>query len=133
IGRRALLGRESSVAVVQIETANALPDQAAGWDGVDLLIINASVAAILSQLNERQVAAVADWISVRGRLFLSLGREGATMLSQSPWLAELAGLPLGAETIRLDPAALETYTYTLSQSPLSPLDGYPLPAQGGRT
>ncbi len=131
IGRSALLGRESSVAVTQIDAANALPDQAVGWDGVDLLIINASGAGILSELNQRQIAAVADWISGGGRLFLSLGREGAALLSQSRWLAELAGLPVDAELIRLDPAALETYTS--SQSPLSPLDGYPLPPQGGRT
>ena|GEM_PF-1045977 len=131
IGRSALLGRDSSLAVVQVETAQTLPDEAAGWDGVDLLIINAAGAAVLSQLNERQVAAVADWVSSGGRLFLSLGKEGAALLSQSPWLAELASLPRAAETLRLDPAALETYTS--SQSPLAPLDGYALPEQGGRT
>lgn len=131
IGQSTLLGREAGVAVVQVENGEALPDQAVGWDGVDLLVINTSGAAIVGQLDERQIAAVVDWVSGGGRVLLSLGKDGAALLSQSPWLAELAQLPLTAEAIRLDPAALETYTS--SQSPLPPLEGYRLPEQGGRT
>lgn len=131
IGQSALLGRESGVAVVQIEAAADLPDQSVGWDGVDLLVINPSGAAIVNQLDERQAAALVDWVTEGGRLLLSLGKDGAAMLAPSPWLSELAGLTLANETLQIDPAALETYTS--SQTPLPPLDAYPLPEQGGRT
>jgi hypothetical protein len=131
IGRSELIGRESSIAVSQIASAGDLPDQATGWDGVDLLIINASGTELLASLDQERIAAIIRWVTGGGRLLVTLGRDGKAMLSAAPWLAELIELPARTGSIRLDPASLETYMS--SQSPLPTLDGYELPAQGGRT
>ncbi|TVP93949.1 MAG: DUF4350 domain-containing protein [Planctomycetaceae bacterium] len=131
IGQNELLGREATVAVSTIETAADLPDRLAGWEGVDLLVINPPGMPVLQTLDPGQIAALTDWVRQGGRLLVSLGSDGAEMLSTSPWIAELIGVQPGGALIRLDPAALETYV--ASSVPLPTLDGYPLPLEGGRT
>lgn len=134
IGRNDLLARESSVAVSQVVSASDLPDRAAGWEGVDLLVITANGRAILRTLDPPRVAALTSWLRNGGRLFVSLGRSGAEMLAEVDWLADLIGIAPGGTIQKLDPASLETYT--TSQTPLPTLDSYPLPtaeASGGRT
>ncbi len=131
IGRSELLGRDASVAVAKIAAAADLPDQAAGWEGVDLLVVNATGTQLLASLDQDRIAAIAHWFTNGGRLLVSLGKEGEAMLSAAPWLAELIELPLQPASIRLDPGELEQYT--LSTSRLPTLAGYELPAQGGRT
>lgn len=131
IGKNDLLGREASVATSIIESADELPDATAGWEGVDLLVINQPGAAILGDLSETQVATIQAWIRGGGRLFVSLGKGGTSLLEKSPWLSPLTAVGVDAAAIRLDPAALETFTS--SQSRLSPLDGITLPETGGRT
>lgn len=131
IGKNDLLGREASVATSIIESADELPDATAGWEGVDLLVINQPGAAILGELSETQIATIQAWIRGGGRLFVSLGKGGTTLLEKSPWLSQLTAVGADAAAIRLDPAALETFTS--SQSRLLPLDGITLPETGGRT
>ena len=131
IGQNELLGREASVATSVIESADELPDATAGWEGVDLLVINQPGAAILGELSETQIATIQAWIRGGGRLFVSLGKGGTSLLEKSPWLSGLTAVGVDAVAIRLDPAALETFTS--SQSRLSPLDGITLPETGGRT
>lgn len=126
IGRNDLLAREATVAVSQVASATELPDRAAGWEGVDLLVITPNGRAILRALDPAQVAALTSWLRSGGRLFVTLGRSGAELLSEVGWLAELIGIAPGAAIQKLDPASLETYT--TSQTPLPTLDGYPLPA-----
>jgi len=130
IGRNELLGRESSVAVSQIHRGADVPDQTAGWEGVDLLIINAPGQSILAELSQSQIKAIERWIHGGGRLFLPLGKDAVAMLGQSPWLAELAGLDSEPSLVRIDPAALETFTS--SQTRLSTLDGISLTTASGR-
>jgi hypothetical protein len=131
IGQNELLAREASVATSVIESADELPDATAGWEGVDLLVINQPGAAILGELSETQIATIQAWIRGGGRLFVSLGKGGTSLLEKSPWLSGLTAVGVDAVAIRLDPAALETFTS--SQSRLSPLDGITLPETGGRT
>lgn len=131
IGKNELLGRESSVATSIIESASELPDAIAGWEGVDLLVINQPGLAILGELSDRQVATIDAWVRTGGRLFVSLGKGGQTLLEKSPWLSRLVSVTADASPIRIDPAALETFTS--SQSRLSQLDGIALPESGGRS
>jgi len=131
IGKNELLGREATVAVSSIETAADLPDRLAGWEGVDLLVINPPGMPVLQTLDSGQIAALTDWVRQGGRLLVSLGSDGAEMLTTSPWIAELIGIEPGGALQRLDPAALETYV--ASSVPLPTLDSYPLPLEGGRT
>lgn len=131
IGKNELLGRESSVATSIIESADDLPDALAGWEGVDLLVINQSGAAILSEMAEPQIATIQAWIRGGGRLFVSLGKGGGAFLKALPWLASLTAVAPDADAIRIDPAALETFTS--SQTRLAQLDGVELPETGGRT
>lgn len=128
IGRNELLAREASVAVSRVDSAGDLPDRAAGWEGVDLVVITASGRAVLQTLDAPRVAALTSWLRNGGRLFVSLGRSGAEMLAEVDWLASLIGIAPGGTIQKLDPASLETYT--TSQTPLPTLDGYPLPAVG---
>jgi len=130
IGRNELLGRASSVAVSKITSGADLPDQTAGWEGVDLLIINAAGQSILADLSISQITSIQRWIHGGGRLFLPLGKEAKAMLSQSPWLAEMAGVDSELSLVRIDPAALETFTS--SQTRLPTLDGISLATAGGR-
>lgn len=131
IGKNELLGREPSVATSIIESADELPDATTGWEGVDLLVVNQPGAEILSGLSEPQIATIEAWIRGGGRLFVSLGKGGPALLESSPWLSRLTSIAADAPSIRLDPAALETFTS--SQSRLSALDGVALPETGGRT
>jgi hypothetical protein len=131
IGQNELLGRDSAVAMAKIGSADELPDQTAGWEGVDFLIVNPPGQSVLRSLSADQVAALLGWVHGGGRLFLSLGAEGGELLAGSPWLAALAGLPPTAAPIRIDPAGVETYAS--SQAPLKPLDGLSLAETGGRT
>ncbi|HBJ37493.1 MAG TPA: hypothetical protein DDZ51_22610 [Planctomycetaceae bacterium] len=131
IGKNDLLGRDASVATSIIESSDELPDATAGWEGVDLLVINQPGAAILSELSESQIETIQAWVRGGGRLFVSLGKGGTSLLEKSPWLARLTSVAADSPAIRLDPAALETFTS--SQSRLSPLDGITLPETGGRT
>jgi len=131
IGKNELLGRASSVATSIIESADDLPDAFAGWEGVDLLVINQAGAAILSEMSEPQIATIQAWVRGGGRLFVSLGKGGGAFLKASPWLVSLTAVDPDAAAIRIDPAALETFTS--SQSRLAPLDGVALPETGGRT
>lgn len=128
IGRNDLLAREATVAVSQIASADELPDRAAGWEGVDLLVITPNGQTILRALDPARIAALTAWLRNGGRLFVTLGRSGGELLTEVGWLAELIGIAPGSAIQKLDPASLETYT--TSQTPLPNLDGYPLPTAG---
>lgn len=132
IGRNVLLKREPSVAVSVIGAATALPDQAIGLAGVDLIILGPSGVDVLAGLTTRQGEAVSQWVHRGGRLLISLGKDTQSMLGSAPWLNGL--LPFDAKslkTIRLDPSAMETFTS--SQSRLPVLEAAELPLRGGET
>jgi hypothetical protein len=133
IGKNDLLGRGASVAVAKIGRAQELPDRLPGWEGVDQVVISASGLDVLQAIDPWRAAALAGWVSGGGRLLISLGEEGAAMIDAAPWLADLAGIAPGLTDteLPLDPAALETYT--AAQTRLDDINGYPLPASGGKT
>lgn len=130
IGRNELLDRQATVAVSQIRHPDALPDQTAGWEGVDLLVISPGAAPLLGSLDTARWDALQRWLRGGGQLLLSLGRTGGELLQSLPQLASLVDIDGHDQPLRLDPAALETFT--TSQTPLAPLEGYPLPLTGSR-
>ena len=139
IGRNELLGREASIAVARIDAVSDLPDDVAGWEAVDLLVINPAGLDLLGRLGPAEIAAIERWLVEGGQLFVSLGGRGGELLQSAPWLAGLVGVRPDQSLLRLDPGGLETFT--TSQSPLADasgnavadIAGYPLPVSGGRT
>ncbi len=131
IGRNDLLGRESSVAVSRIRTGSDFPDQAMGLFGVDLLIMGPSGIAALRELTPQQGSALVTWVRRGGRVIISLGKDAKAIFAAAPWLHEIVSVNVNSNPIRLDPAAIETFTS--SQSPLSVLDATELPVIGGHT
>ena len=132
IGANELLDRGAQVAVSRPTDAAELPNSVLGYDGVDLMLINASGADLLRSLSPRQRTAIQQWVLGGGHLFVTLG-ESVTQLAQAaPWLFELLPLHTGElATTLMDPSALETFTS--SQTRLQPFRGVALPPEIGRT
>ena len=124
IGANELLNRDALIAVSQPVAAKDLPDSVLGYDGVDMMMINAGGIDLLESLDQSRRDAIRDWILRGGRLFVTLGQSGLDLLKAAPWLREL--LPIDElTTTKLDPSALETFTST--QSPLETFSGVRLP------
>lgn len=129
IGVSKLLGRQSRIAVSDVDDAAALPASLLGYSGVDLVMINASGIEILQEMSIRQQAALESWLRDGGRIFICLGKSTEQMVSAVPWLTK--HLPVEQwQTTRLDPAAIETYV--ASQTPLGDFQGARLPRREGR-
>ncbi|MEO1525406.1 MAG: hypothetical protein AAFX06_08215 [Planctomycetota bacterium] len=129
IGASDLLDRESRIGVTRVESADSLPSRVWGYDGVDLVLINGSGADVLESMTAAQQEALLQWNRQGGRSLLCLGESSERLAQVAPWLTEL--LPLDeVETVRIDPAALETFT--TSQTPLDDFTGIKLPRQAGK-
>lgn len=116
-------------AVTKIDDASSLPSRAIGYDGVDAIMINSSGLPVLAAMAEVQHQAINNWIRSGGRLFVCLGESTPEIVAAAPWLERL--LPIDeVELVRLDPAALETFTSSLS--PLDTFQGIKLPRGVGR-
>ncbi|WP_146456962.1 hypothetical protein [Rubripirellula tenax] len=128
IGVNRILDRDGAIAVTRPTSAEAMPNSVLGLDGIDLIVINSSGSELLSQLDDRQRQAIAQWIRDGGKAFLTLGKQSDELLTAAPWLGEL--LPIDSiSTTTIDPAGVETYTS--SQSPLQPFVGVRLPKDRG--
>ena len=130
IGANELLDRDPQVAVSK-PAANEFPDSAIGYDGVDLFVITGTGHEVLGALNDRQIAAIVDWVQSGGRLFLTLGKSTKKLQESAPWLLDL--LPLETDTpvvSEMHPSAFETYTST--QTRLSNFSGIRLPKGAGK-
>lgn len=124
IGANELLNRDALIAVSKPTVAMDLPDLVLGYDGVDMMMINAGGIDLLESLDQPRRDAIRDWILRGGRIFVTLGASGLDLLNAAPWLREL--LPIDQlTTTKLDPSALETFTST--QSPLETFSGVRLP------
>jgi len=131
IGRNDLIGRESSVAVGRVRSADDFPDQPLGLSGVDLIVLGPSSIDILSKLDAEQQRAFVGWIRQGGRLLVSLGKDSTGIFNAAPWLTDVLPMTAGTATIRLDPSAIETFTS--SQVRLPVLEAAELSTRGGET
>lgn len=124
-----LVDKAARIAVTKIESANSLPFHALGYDGVDLVMINAAGLPVLSEMTADQHDALSSWMRRGGRIFACLGRSSEQISEAAPWLIE--AIPVEGVTLsRLDPAAFEVFA--TSQNPLPEFRGIKLPKRGGR-
>ena len=125
-----LIDKGARIAVTRIESAAVLPFNALGYDGVDLVMINAAGMPVLKAMAASQTDALTNWLRGGGRMVICLGKSTQQMNAVAPWIAEQ--LPIDEVVItRYDPAALETFTS--SQTPLPIFEGIKLPRRVGRT
>ncbi|QEG02560.1 hypothetical protein Mal15_66810 [Stieleria maiorica] len=125
-----LLDKAANIAVTKIDIAGRMPFQPLGYDGVDMVMINATGVPVLEAMTETQQGALVSWLRRGGHLFVCLGEATERTVQAAPWLVSL--LPVEEVTLsRYDPAALETFTS--SQTPLDIFRGIKLPRREGRT
>lgn len=124
-----LLDKTARIAVTKIDASESLPAQAMGYDGVDLVMINASGLPVLELMTAAQADALVGWLHRGGRLFVCLGEATEAMQQAAPWLIDL--LPVDEVSLsRYDPAAFEMFA--ASQNPLPEFEGIRLPRRIGR-
>ena len=128
VGVNKLLNRDASIAVSKPTEPTAFPDSVLGYDGVDMMLINASGIDLLRGLATKQRTAIEQWITGGGHLFITLGESCLDLFEAAPWLQKLMGITDPKTTI-IDPSAVETYTST--QSPLKNFTGLRLPRESG--
>ena len=124
-----LLDKAARIAVTRIDSADRLPFQSLGYDGVDMVMVNATGVSVLETMSGEQTDALVSWLRRGGHLFVCLGEATEQTLQAAPWLVSL--LPVEDVTLsRYDPAAFETFTS--SQTPLDVFQGIKLPRREGR-
>ena len=124
-----LVNKTSRIAVTRITDPASLPFHSLGFDGVDLVIINATGMEVLGKMEIEQRDALAAWLRHGGRFLVCLGESTGQIAQVAPWLVEM--MPLEEVAIeRYDPAAFEMFTS--SQNPLSVFRGVKLPRRLGR-
>ncbi|MDA9934139.1 hypothetical protein N9B88_00085 [Rubripirellula sp.] len=128
VGANTLLNRDASIAVSKPTDATELPDSLLGYEGVDMIMMNASGIALLRALTKQQRVAIEQWVTGGGHLFITLGESCQDLFKAAPWLQKLLGITEPRTTI-IDPSAIETYTST--QSPLKNFTGLRLPRKRG--
>jgi hypothetical protein len=125
-----LVDKLARIAVTKIDSASSLPSLAVGYDGVDMVMINATGLSVLAEMTTDQRSAIAAWLQQGGRIFACLGESTERVHEAASWLTDL--LPIDDLTVsRYDPAALETFTS--SQTPLEVFRGIKLPKRQGRS
>lgn len=128
VGANKLLNRDASIAVSKPKDPMDLPDSMIGYEGVDMIMINANGIDLLQGLTQHQRTAIEQWITGGGHLFLTLGESCQDLFTAAPWLQKLIGIT-EPKTTTIDPSAIETFTST--QSPLSNFTGLRLPRDRG--
>ncbi|MGB7344309.1 MAG: hypothetical protein WBD20_08855 [Pirellulaceae bacterium] len=129
IGANKLLDRDAQIAVSIPRNASELPDSLLGYQGVNVLMVNASGAVLLGELESSQQTAITDWVKTGGHVFLTLGESAKKLSNAAPWLIDLLPVERDIETVSLSPSAIETYTST--QNPLNEFVGAQLPKDVG--
>ena len=129
IGANEFLNRDALIAVSNPSKASGLPDSVLGYDGVDMMMINADCIDLLRSLSAEQRTAIEQWITGGGHLFLTLGESSLLLFKAAPWLQSLMGID-EPKTTTFDPSAIETFTST--QTPLASFTGIRLPREGGK-
>ncbi|MAI30896.1 MAG: hypothetical protein CBE00_01845 [Planctomycetaceae bacterium TMED240] len=128
VGANKLLNRDASIAVSMPTAPIEFPNSMIGYEGVDMIMINAAGIDLLQGLKERQRLAIEQWITGGGHLFITLGESCQDLFKAAPWLQKLLGITEPKIT-NIDPSAIETYTST--QNPLRNFTGLRLPRKRG--
>lgn len=121
IGQSDLLGLTGSLDVSPLMSAEELPDNALGYDGVDFIVISGSAIEILRALQPSQQQAIEQWVSSGGKLMVSLGERGPEILAALPWLVANTTAATSVEppvVLQMEPNAVETYI--IAREPLKP-------------
>lgn len=125
-----LVDKAARIAVTKIDAADQLPFHDFGYDGVDLVMVNASGLPVLRDMTALQSESLVQWIRGGGRVLVCLGESTIETFEAAPWLSQL--FPLDEVIVsRYDPAAFETFTS--SQTPLEGFGGVRLPRRVGRS
>lgn len=133
VGANELLGRAPQVAASLPANPEQLPDSVLGYDGVDMIVVNASGRQLLSRLSPDQSQAITDWVLGGGRLLIGLGETAAELIDAAPWLLSL--LPLersDLSTLQLMPSGFETYLSSPDLTQLGRFEGARLPDRMGQ-
>ncbi|QDS87119.1 hypothetical protein EC9_12950 [Rosistilla ulvae] len=124
-------GRRHFPVVSLIADSQPLPHHWIAYNGVDLIVLPGSHAAIVNTLEDSQKQALADWVRRGGRMLLTLGGQSKGAVAPGSWIRESLGLEIDEEVVDIDPRAIESFTTT--QTPLKAFTGLRLPTSGGRT
>ena len=128
VGANKLLNRDASIAVSKPTAPMEFPDSMIGYEGVDMIMINAAGIDLLRALTKQQRMAIEQWVTGGGHIFITLGIACQDLFKAAPWLQKLLGIT-EPKTTTIDPSAIETYTST--QSPLKNFTGIQLPRKRG--
>lgn len=128
VGANKLLNRDASIAVSKPSNSMQFPDSMIGYEGVDMIMINAAGIDLLRALTGQQRTAIEQWLTGGGHLFITLGESCQNLFKAAPWLQKLLGIS-EPRTTMIDPSAIETYTST--QNPLRNFTGLRLPRNRG--
>lgn len=128
IGINKLLDRDATIAVSRPTAAAQFPDSVLGFDGIDMLVVNAAGSDVLATLSPAQSQAMSDFVTGGGDMMISLGGGADRLLRSAPWILDLLSVD-SLPAVTIDPSAIETYTS--SQTPLKPFAGVRLPKDQG--
>lgn len=108
----ALGGRLSGAAgpTPRLDSAEQLPDEWLGYEGVNVLVLSTSRPEPLDSLTERQRMAIRQWVRMGGRLVFCVGSRGSAVLDPQGAWADLAPGRFGSVAPVRSGSALETYT-----------------------
>lgn len=100
---------EGPIQVAVLQTAEDLPDQWWGYDGVDALVLTTGDPAWLASWTQPQKDALVHWVLRGGRLVLSLGAQASTWAGD-PHLGQLVPGPLAEVSYLRERSGLEEFT-----------------------
>lgn len=105
--------------VTELDQSQWLPESAAAWDGVDLLVFSSSNRDLLEGLRDSQASGVRDWVRGGGRCLLTLGANAEAWF-QHPSLGEMVPGKWLEVALQCNPGPLESFLN--SEIPLQPFD-----------
>jgi len=96
----------------RVKSAAELPDRWWGYEGVDWIFLPTRDAKLLDSITPEQFEAIHQWVLMGGRLVLSVGSRGETVLADdSRWRVFAPGELAEVRPLR-DRAGLEAFTNT---------------------
>lgn len=85
VGFDEIISRRSESAVgersvCEVDSADQLPTQGQGYDGISQIIVTTGEASIIDEIRPEQWQAILKWVNSGGRLLISVGRRGDDLL-----------------------------------------------------
>ncbi|MFN9444435.1 MAG: hypothetical protein ACK57Y_00205 [Pirellulaceae bacterium] len=116
---RSTIGQQlPSFQVSSLAAPSQLPQSAAAYEGVDLVLLATSDAAFLQSIDPVASKALVDWVASGGKILISAGQQSEE-LAKLPWLASLLPGKLGAIVEGVAPGPVESWVG--SETQLAPL------------